>query len=363
MFYKKTGILLVLVVDLLVRDKCLQKSKLLHLDHQLCRSGYHPALPGSPSPLSECHGNRTSNSDGVGHHAVQRCFTGQSQVASAHDSLGNFAALALGEDAEDGASSPHATRREGAVRGLASRVARQLDLCAAQRQGGDVPLTLGHGKGGEGLDDEVGSLGAGGDEGRGQGEDAPQAQARVEALRHGLDALEDADGALVARLDGQDAAGDAQDGWVLHQARRPEVGRDADVLQDGGRGHEGLGGPEGGGEVVLARLDGGDARLRQGGLQGRDVLRLGEADGVDVVKRLDGQAQRLWRWELEHGLVVELGFQVLEREGAARDVVVSPAFSDLETEWEDVDLQLEDIRVTEAELCGCLVLTLLDILR
>jgi hypothetical protein len=59
--------------------------------------------------------------------------------------------------------------------------------------------------------------------------------------------------------------------------------------------------------------------------------------------------------------VVELRFKVLEREGAARDVVVSPRSRLVGQSGRD-DLQLEDIRVSEAELCGSLILTSLDIL-
>lgn len=178
-----------------------------------------------------------------------------------------------------------------------------------------------HGQLGKGVDFQVGALGAGLDKGGGEGEDGAGPEGRVKGLRDGDLLGEDADGGLVARLDGEDGAGGAEDGLVGEEGRGAEVGRDADVFEDGGRlDHAGGVGEA---KVVLAGLDGLDAALGERGLQQADVLGLGLADLLQVADLLlvEAEGGKVGLGELGEALAVKGLFEIFEGEGAAGDEI------------------------------------------
>lgn len=88
----------------------------------------------------------------------------------------------------------------------------------------------------------------------------------------------------MARLNGQDGPGGAEDGLVRQQRRGAQVRGDADVFQHGGRGDHARGVGEV--EVVLAALHGLDAALGERRLQQGYVLLLGLADLRQVLDLL-----------------------------------------------------------------------------
>lgn len=243
--------------------------------------------------------------------------------------------------------------------GLTGAVGLQPELAAGGRRRGDVKGGIGEGEGREGLDDEVGAVGAGLDEGGGEGEDGADAEGGVEAGGDGLGLGEDADGGLVAGLDGEDRPGSTEQGGVAQQGRGAEIGGHADALQHGGGGQHGGRVGEGGREVVLAAADGRDAGLREGRLQERDVLGLGAADGLEVgeLQGRDAQPEELVVAELGEALLVEGVLEVLESEGTKDSSVQAPNRRCTRGKGKK-NIQLEHIQVTETERNGSLLLTL-----
>lgn len=98
------------------------------------------------------------------------------------------------------------------------------------------------------------AVGAGHDEGRGQGVDLVEGERAIEGLRDGGLPLGRAQDGVVAGLDGQDGSGGGEEGRVGDEGRGSEVGADADALEDTGEANEGCW--VGGGEGVGACGDG-----------------------------------------------------------------------------------------------------------
>lgn len=204
--------------------------------------------------------------------------------------------------------------------GARGRLGGELDGCS-DGDGLDV-LAGGHGERGEGLDGEVGAFGAGFDEGCCEGEDGAGADGRVEGLRDGDLLGEDADGGLVTSLDGEDRARGTQDRSVGEERCRAEIGRDADVFENGGRGdHAGCVGEA---KIVRTRLDGLDARLRERGLEETDVGGLGLADLLEVGdgEGVEAEGGKVGVGELGKALAVEGLFEVLKSQGAGLFMLV-----------------------------------------
>lgn len=223
----------------------------------------------------------------------------------------------------------------GSARGLTLGLDLGLDLNGV----GSV-----HGQLGERLDGEVGTLGAGLDEGSGEGEDGAGTESGIKGLGDGDLAAKDTDGGLMSGFDGENGAGNAQNGGVLEERSGAQVGGDTDVLEDGG----GLdhGGGVGEAKLVLAGLDGLDAVLGERGLQERDVLGLGLANLLEVgnLDVVEAEGLEVGVGELGETLTVEGLLEVFQGQGTVRDV------SGLARNREIVklNLQLKDIQVSES---------------
>ena len=172
----------------------------------------------------------------------------------------------------------------------------------------------------EGLDVEVGSRWARGDERRGKGPDGADGQGSLEGVGHSDEVADCADECLMAGLNWQDLAGSDKDGGRLDQGSGSEVGGDTDGLEDAGGGDHVLGSGEV--EVVGALLDwlaagGGDGRC-----QDVDVGALGATDGLELGDLVLGEAEahELAVGELGEALVVEGGLEMLEGQGELQDV-------------------------------------------
>ena len=261
--------------------------------------------------LGNGHSHGSSHHDCVCEDTLDRGIVDQRDVRNTSDSLGDGAAIFLAVLGEDGATGAGTSSSESTVGSVASGLRFELESLALGSQILGLLLAFSHCELGEGLNDEVGAIGAGGDEGGSEGEDGAQAQGHVKGGGDGLGALEDADGGLVAGLDGEDRAGDGKDLGVLDQRRGAEVGRDTDVLEDAGRGKQGLRVSEGGAEVVLALLHGLGAGLGEGAHEQAGVGGLSLADLDNVFERALVDAHGGSVGESLDGLLVEFSLQEL----------------------------------------------------
>lgn len=285
--------------------------------------------------LRDDHGHGPGDNEVVRNSSSQRRALGEGHVGDASNALGHLAAFCLGKLGKGGAAGKDAAGREGAVGGAGARGGIGLDAkvgadgedaalasalaggaagsVAACPFGGAARL---HGELGKGFNLEVGALGAGLDEGGGEGEDGAGPEGRVKGLGHGDLLGEDADGGLVAGLDGEDGAGGAEDGLVGEQRCGAEVRRDANVLEHGGRLDHG--GGVGEAKLVLARLHGLHAALRERRLQQADVLGLGLANLLQVRNGLLVETERgkVGGRELGEALAVKGLFEVFQGQSA-----------------------------------------------
>lgn len=268
--------------------------------------------PSTLSSLGDGEHHRASDDVVVRQLAVGGDGLDEVEVDGAGQALRGLAG-AVGEGGE-GRAGGEAADGEGAGSGLRGGSA----LHGEGLVGDDGLVGVGHGDVGEGRQDEVASLGARGDEGRGEREDLLGRQRGVEEVGGSGDARDGADEALVAGLDRVDGGGGAQDGRAGEDGGGAQVGRDADLLEDAGGLDHGLGRGEGGAEVVLARLHGLDARLGEGALEELDVGRLGLANGHQTLHLGGGEAEvhELLYGDGGEALLVEAGLEVLEGEGA-----------------------------------------------
>ena len=266
--------------------------------------------------LRHLHHHGPSHDELVGKLAIQRPGVRQVDVRHAGQVLGHHAAGGLVEGREDGAAGD-AAGGEGAVRGAGRGVALELD--SGTGSDGSGAGAGGHGEGREGRQDQVRALGAARDEGRGEREDLLGRQGRVKGLGNGDALAGGADEGLVAGLDREDGTGGGQDRAVRNKGSGAEVGRHADVLEDGGGADHAGGGGEA--KVVGARLHGLDTGLGDGALQEGDVLLLSLADLQEVVDLplLEAESLEVGGGELGETLLVEGRFEPLEREGTVEE--------------------------------------------
>lgn len=270
---------------------------------------------------SNSHGDGPRDGYIVSQDPIERRAVGERNVAHTSDPFGDSAAVRLAVRTEDRAADADAPRREGAVGSSRAGLGRELDVEPRRDEGGNVLGRIGHGERGEGLEGEGGAVGAGGDEGGGEGEDGAQAEGSIEGLGDGSagssrGGREEAQGRLVAGLNGDDGGGDGEDLHVDDEGGSSEVGRHANILEDGGGGEQRGRVSEGGREVVGAGMDGGDTGLGEGRLEGADVLGLGGCDLVEVVKLVLLEAYGGSIGELDEDLLVEGCLEVLECQGA-----------------------------------------------
>jgi len=252
------------------------------------------------------HHHRPSDNDIIRQHARQG--TGRRQVDVDHTrKTRRDGAPGPGREGREGRAAGDTAGGEGAERRRGGGVGRQVEgRPGSDGRGGGA---AGHGQRGERGEDEVAAFRARLDEGRGEREDLLGAEGGVEGLRGRGGLGGDAHEGLVAGLDGQDGGRGAEDALVGDERAAPEVGRDADVLEHGGRGHHA--GGVGEAEVVGAGLHGLDARLGDGALEEADVGGLAGADVEEVVNLLLCQAEGLevGRGELGEALLVKGGFE------------------------------------------------------
>lgn len=117
-------------------------------------------------------------------------------------------------------------------------------------------------------------------------------------------------------LNGENRAGDTKNSWGGQQGGRAQVGRDADVLEDGGRCNHA--GGIGESKVVSARRDGLDAVLRERGLEDDDVLGLGEANLRQILDLsiAEAQSSEVRGREFGETLLIEGILEILQGQGA-----------------------------------------------
>lgn len=269
----------------------------------------------NPTPhLRHLHHHRPGEHNVIGNDARQRPGAGDGDVDDARQALGHGAAADGGVERGEGGAADEAGAGEAAELGAGGLVRLELNLGAGNERGGG--LAGGEREAGEGREREVAALGARRDEGRGEREDHLGRERRVERRGDGDDGRGGADKGLVARLDREDGGGRREDAGVREELGGAGVGRDADVLEHGGRGHHGRGVGEA--KVVLAGLHGLDAGLRERALQENDVRLLGLANLGEVLDLALREAEGLEvaDGELLEAQSVELGLEVLEGEGA-----------------------------------------------
>jgi len=243
--------------------------------------------------------------------AGERTSAGKVDIDDTGQTLGYDAASSLLEGSELGTGR---SRGEGAELSLADGLGLELDGSAGLDSLGI--LASSHGERGEGGDDEIASLGAARDERRGKGEDLLRGQRGVEGLGDGHDLCDGAGQGLVTRLDGENAAGCGEDLGVCDELGGSEVGRHADVLEDGGCAEHARGVGES--KVVLASLYGLSTGLGEGSLEQNDVLLLRLANLLQVGYLLRGQSKGLevCSRELGETLAVKGLFEQLESQSA-----------------------------------------------
>lgn len=180
----------------------------------------------------------------------------------------------------------------------------------------------------EGLDIEVGALGAGPDELGSEGEDSARTESNIEGTRDGSSSTERADQSRVPSLNSDNASRRSQDIRARNQGRSTEVGGHTYGFEDAGGGDHGLGGRERGIEVVLAGLDGDGTGAGDGAQKRRHVRCFCLANFLELDDVLLGQAQghEVGGRELGEALLVEFGFEVLGCQGAGGDVSLSFSF-------------------------------------
>lgn len=287
----------------------------MFVDFWLLRSGGY-IMFSRIQRLSDGDDHGTGNDKIVRESTLERTSVGQGEVRNSSNALGNLATVGLAVLGEHGTAGEDTTGGETAV-GSARSLTLGLDLGLDLDGVGSV-----HGELGERLDGEVGALGTGLDEGSGEGEDGAGTESGIKCLGDGDLAAKDTDGRLVSGFDGEDGAGNAQDGGVLEERSGAKVGGDTDVLEDGGSlDHRGSVGEA---KLVLAGLDGLDAVLGEGGLQERDVLGLGLANLLEVgnFDVVEAEGLEVGVGELGESLTVEGLLEVFQGQSTVRDGLV-----------------------------------------
>jgi hypothetical protein len=172
--------------------------------------------------------------------------------------------------------------------------------------------------GGECLDVEVGSFGAGLDELSGEGEDSAGLESSVESSGDWLGAGCDADESLVTGLDSEDGTSGGKDIGRVDERGGTEVGRDTNSLKNTGSLDHGISARKGSVEVVLARLDGLCTSSCDCGLEGSDVSSLSLSDahqGLDLAFA-QTESHKVAHGELGETLLVVFRFEMLGGQSA-----------------------------------------------
>lgn len=153
------------------------------------------------------------------------------------------------------------TTEGGSRRGVALEV-QHGSLCQGHDTG--YRSRAGHRQGREGSKDQVGTTGAGLDEGGSEREDCLGSKGSVKGRGGGGNSRGNADEGLMSSLDGEDRSSSAEDLGVGNKGSGTQVGRDTNALKDSSSGNHTLGVSEA--EVVLAGLDRLDTSLSDGAL-------------------------------------------------------------------------------------------------
>lgn len=170
----------------------------------------------------------------------------------------------------------------------------------------------------EGSEFEVRATWARCDEWGSERKDCLGAEGGIKALRHGLLLAKDANGTLVTSLDGENRASNTKNSRGCQQGGSSKVGRDTDVLKNGGSCDHAGGISEA--KVVSARRDGLDVVLRERGLENNNVLRLGEANLRQILDLsvAETESSKIRGREFGEALLIESIFEILQGQGAVK---------------------------------------------
>ena len=210
-------------------------------------------------------------------------MAGEGDVGDTGEVLRDDTAISFGEGGKDGASRGTAVG-EGAVGGTGYLLG-EPDVAV---DGDSTSIgRLREAEGGEGREDEVGSVGTGFNERASKREDGLGTQGSVESTGSSSNTREEADQGLMPALNRKYGTSSAENAGIGKKRSGSEIGRDANLLKDGGDANHFLG--RGKAKVVLARLYGletglSNGRLKQSdvsGFRGTNILEISKLDLVE----------------------------------------------------------------------------------